>query len=249
MPHGPKGEKRNLAIVIHATRWCSQARARDATIRRLRARKAVPIALRLAITDTDDVSARFNTASEAPTPFAALRVALPSVPSSTARRPPLGGVAELPAVQHQQACNYRQSQQPKHPPRLRNAIHDFMGFTGIGRPEEFRTITRAHIIAWRDELAHRGLGGSTIRHRLASLASLFEYLCEKNAVTYNPVKGVERPRTESGEGKTRRRWAITRRASCSMPRKTTRSRASAIAPFSPPCCSTRCGARSYASSR
>src|SRR5271155_3350942 len=35
-----------------------------------------------------------------------------------------------------------------------------------------------------------------------SLASLFEYLCEKNAVTHNPVKGVERPRTESGEGKT-----------------------------------------------
>ena len=54
----------------------------------------------------------------------------------------------------------------------------------------------------RDDLAQRGLGGSTIRHRLASLASLFEYLCEKNAVTHNPIKGVERPRTESGEGKT-----------------------------------------------
>ena len=83
-----------------------------------------------------------------------------------------------------------------------NAVRDFMRFTGIVRPEEFRTITRAHIIAWRDELAQRGLGGSTIRHRLASLASLFEYHCEKNAVTHNPVKGVERPRTESGEGKT-----------------------------------------------
>jgi len=83
-----------------------------------------------------------------------------------------------------------------------NAIRDFMRFTGILRPEEFRTVTRAHIIAWRDDLVRRGLGGSTIRHRLASLASLFEYLCEKNAVTHNPVKGVERPRTESGEGKT-----------------------------------------------
>ena len=77
-----------------------------------------------------------------------------------------------------------------------------MRFTGINRPEEFRTVTRAHFIAWRDDLTRRGLGGSTIRHRLASLASLFEYLCEKNAVTHNPVKGVERPRTESGEGKT-----------------------------------------------
>jgi integrase/recombinase XerD len=82
------------------------------------------------------------------------------------------------------------------------AVRDFVRFTGIARPEEFRTVTRAHIIAWRDELAQRGLGGSTIRHRLASLASLFEYLCVKNAVSHNPVKGVERPKTESGEGKT-----------------------------------------------
>ncbi len=83
-----------------------------------------------------------------------------------------------------------------------NAVRDFTRFTGIRQPDEFRTVTRAHIIAWRDVLRHRGLGGATIRHRLASLASLFEYLCEKNAVTHNPVKGVERPRTESGEGKT-----------------------------------------------
>ena len=83
-----------------------------------------------------------------------------------------------------------------------NAVKDFMRFAGIFRPEEFRTVTRAHLIAWRDELRRRGLGGATIRHRLASLASLFEYLCEKNAVTHNPVKGVERPKTESGEGKT-----------------------------------------------
>jgi integrase/recombinase XerD len=83
-----------------------------------------------------------------------------------------------------------------------NAIRDFMQFTGIARPEEFRTVTRAHVIAWRDDLARRGLGGATIRHRHAALSSLFEYLCEKNAVTHNPVKGVKRPRAESGEGKT-----------------------------------------------
>jgi integrase/recombinase XerD len=83
-----------------------------------------------------------------------------------------------------------------------NAVKDFMRFAGIRRPEEFRIVTRAHLIAWRDELRRRALGGATIRHRLAALASLFEYLCEKNAVTHNPVKGVERPKTESGEGKT-----------------------------------------------
>jgi len=90
-----------------------------------------------------------------------------------------------------------------------NAIRDFMRFTGIKRPEEFRSVTRAHIITWRDELARREnasgrrkIGDSTIRHRLAALSALFEYLCEKNAVTHNPAKGVERPKTESGEGKT-----------------------------------------------
>ena len=83
-----------------------------------------------------------------------------------------------------------------------NAIRDFMQFTGIARPEEFRTVTRAHVIAWREDLARRELGGATIRHRHAALSSLFEYLCERNAVTHNPVKGVKRPRAESGEGKT-----------------------------------------------
>ena len=82
------------------------------------------------------------------------------------------------------------------------AIGDFMRVTGIARPEEFRTVTRAHVIAWRDQLAGLGLSGSSVRHRLASLSSLFEHLCERNAVTHNPVKGVKRPRAEGGEGKT-----------------------------------------------
>jgi integrase/recombinase XerD len=83
-----------------------------------------------------------------------------------------------------------------------NALGDFMRFTGIAKAEEFRTVTRAHVIAWRDDLAKRGLSGMTVRHRLAALSSLFEYLCERNAVTHNPVKGVKRPPVESYEGKT-----------------------------------------------
>ena len=83
-----------------------------------------------------------------------------------------------------------------------NALGNFMRFTGIAKAEEFRTVTRAHVIAWRDDLAKRGLSGMTVRHRLAALSSLFEYLCERNAVTHNPVKGVKRPPVESYEGKT-----------------------------------------------
>ncbi len=82
------------------------------------------------------------------------------------------------------------------------ALQDFMRFTGIERPEEFRTVTRAHVIAWRDELAKRELSATTIRHRLSALASLFDYLCDNNAVTHNPVKGVKRPVPETTEGKT-----------------------------------------------
>jgi len=85
-----------------------------------------------------------------------------------------------------------------------NALKDFMGFTGIAHPYEFRSVTRAHVIAWRDDLSKREavLSSQTLRHRLAALSSLFEYLCEKNAVTHNPVKGVKRPQVESYAGKT-----------------------------------------------
>ena len=70
------------------------------------------------------------------------------------------------------------------------------------QPEEFRSVTRGHILAWRADLEKQGLAGATIRRKLAALASLYDYLCESNAVTHNPVKGVKRPRAETNEGKT-----------------------------------------------
>lgn len=83
-----------------------------------------------------------------------------------------------------------------------NDLQEFMAFTGIVQPEEFRVITRAHVLAWRKDLEGRTLSGATIRRKLAALSSLFEHLCEVNAVTHNPVKGVKRPKTDSQEGKT-----------------------------------------------
>src|SRR5471032_2107808 len=91
-------------------------------------------------------------------------------------------------------------------PRTRRAyradLQDFMSFAGIARPEDFRIVTRTHVLAWRKTLEDRALSGATIRRKLAAMSSLFEYLCEKNAVDFNPVKGAKRPRVESGEGKT-----------------------------------------------
>lgn len=84
----------------------------------------------------------------------------------------------------------------------RECIGDFTHFVGIGQPEEFRVVTRAHVIAWRDDLEGRHLSAPTIRRKLSALSSLFEYLCEKNAVLYNPVRGVKRPKATQGQGVT-----------------------------------------------
>jgi integrase/recombinase XerD len=89
-----------------------------------------------------------------------------------------------------------------------SAVKDFMRFVGIVRPTEFRTVTRAHVVAWRDDLRTRVTrraepwSDASIRHRLSALAALFAHLCNANSVTHNPVHGVERPKSESGEGKT-----------------------------------------------
>jgi integrase/recombinase XerD len=75
----------------------------------------------------------------------------------------------------------------------KECITDFTGFVGIRRPEEFRSVTRAHALAWRAELEKRQLAPSTIRRKLSALSSLYDYLCEKNAVHCNPVRGIKRP--------------------------------------------------------
>lgn len=83
-----------------------------------------------------------------------------------------------------------------------NDLQEFMAYTGITQPEQFRIVTRSHLLAWRKDLERRSLAGATIRRKLAALSSLFEYLCESNAVVSNPVKGVKRPKMDSQEGKT-----------------------------------------------
>jgi len=81
-------------------------------------------------------------------------------------------------------------------------LREFRSFVGIVQPVELRSVTRAHVLAWRAVLERRGLSGATIRRKLAALGSLFDYLCENNAVNSNPVDGVRRPRVDCSEGKT-----------------------------------------------
>jgi len=89
------------------------------------------------------------------------------------------------------------------PPELipNEAVMDeFSGFAGLRGPAELRTVTRAHVIAWRKDLEDRGLLPSSIRRKLSALSSLFDYLCERYAVSGNPVAGVKRPMANDNEG-------------------------------------------------
>ena len=77
-----------------------------------------------------------------------------------------------------------------------------MHFVGISQPEEFRVVTRAHVIAWRDALMKQDPKPSTLKRKLSALSSLYRALCNKNAVADNPVMGVERPKANNNEGAT-----------------------------------------------
>ncbi|MDV7214216.1 site-specific integrase, partial [Azotobacter beijerinckii] len=85
----------------------------------------------------------------------------------------------------------------------RGDLEDFCAFVGLQAPEQFREVTRAHVLAWRKSLEQRGLSAATLRRKLAALTSLFDHLLECNAVAGgNPVHGVKRPKLETNEGKT-----------------------------------------------
>lgn len=122
------------------------------------------------------------------------------------------GLAEVPA-EAEWFANIRNKNTKR---AYQNDVRDFMLFLGVVKAEEFRVVTRAHVIAWRDELEGRGkskvledgtvdfvpTSAATVRRKLSALSSLFDYLCDANAISHNPVKGVSRPKEGSNEGKT-----------------------------------------------
>ncbi len=81
-------------------------------------------------------------------------------------------------------------------------VAEFIAFTGLKDSAALRTVARSHVIAWRKDMETRSLGAATIRRKLSALSSLFDYLCERNAVIGNPVDGVKRPATNNNEGST-----------------------------------------------
>jgi len=81
-------------------------------------------------------------------------------------------------------------------------VREFIAFTALQNYMGLRSVGRSHIIAWRKDMERRGLAPATIRRKLSALSSLFDYLCERNAVTGNPVDGVKRPMANGNEGST-----------------------------------------------
>lgn len=120
------------------------------------------------------------------------------------------GERRLSAVEFQQLASvpaavewFANIDNPRTRRAYQNDLEDFCSFVGLTGADEFRVVTRAHVLAWRAQLETRGLAGATIRRKLAALASLFDHLLENNAVAGgNPVHGVKRPKIETNEGKT-----------------------------------------------
>ena len=81
-------------------------------------------------------------------------------------------------------------------------VGEFSAFAGLTEPKQLRTVVRAHVIAWRKDMERRKLSPASIRRKLSALSSLFDYLCERNAVAGNPVDGVKRPAANGNEGST-----------------------------------------------
>src|SRR5271170_4667371 len=116
---------------------------------------------------------------------------------------------------------------PKTRRAYRNDVGEFSAFAGLRGPAELRTVTRAHVIAWRKDLEKRELAPSSIRRKLSALSALFDYLCERNAVAGNPVDGGKHPAANGNEGSTPALGDAQARKLLERPRRI-RSRASGI---------------------
>jgi site-specific recombinase XerD len=93
-------------------------------------------------------------------------------------------------------------QNPNSRDGYRRDVAHFMAFLGIKRPDQFREVARAHVIAWRKALVVQGFSAASVRRKLSAVSSLFAHLCERNSITHNPAVGVSRPKEGANEGKT-----------------------------------------------
>src|SRR4051794_37059778 len=90
-----------------------------------------------------------------------------------------------------------------------NAVKDFMRFTGIIRPEEFRIVTRAHVIAWC------GAGLAAARSGTGSRQlPLYSNICARRTPSRITRSKGSSGRSRKAAKARRQPLAIIRHASC-----------------------------------
>jgi site-specific recombinase XerD len=83
------------------------------------------------------------------------------------------------------------------------AVRDFCAVVGVQGSEHLRSVTRAHVLQYREHLLReKNATHRTVRSRLAALSSLFQHLIERQQMTENPVHGIKRPKVNTQRGET-----------------------------------------------
>lgn len=82
-------------------------------------------------------------------------------------------------------------------------VAHFIRTFGVQSAEELRTVDRAAVVAWQNQMQRDGVKPRTIRRRLSALSSLFVHLIEHRSAESNPVRDIKRPRVNRRQGTTR----------------------------------------------
>ena len=128
-------------------------------------------------------------------------------------------------------------------------MREFRRFVGIVQPDEFRRVTRAHVIAWRKEMERQGLAISSIRRQtfVPSHPCLTGFA---RATPLRLIRSTGLPARSRVRTRAKPRPCPTCKPSGCWMRQTARpSRASVTGQFWPCCCITHCAGRNICSIR
>lgn len=85
----------------------------------------------------------------------------------------------------------------------RQSVVDFIKALKLQGPEDFKQVSRAAVIAWRDKLTVEGRSPRTVKTRLSALSSLFRHLEKHDVVAKNVVAEVDPPKLRVRRGETK----------------------------------------------
>jgi len=99
-------------------------------------------------------------------------------------------LVDLAAQWRQAAADWLLNYQSPHTRRVyASAWRQFLASVDVDVSE----VQRRHVLAYRDELAARGLSPATVNLRLSAISSFYDYAVKVGLRTDNPVTGIQRP--------------------------------------------------------